>query len=153
MSTLRLLFTRQNRVPERSVEADQVMPLCRFCASSEWRNNGVECVKCGEFCHLSCACEHSLFVALAVHAVNLDDFLCDTCFGEESVSSLAELIFPRSESVVLRHTSLWFCASSPFRPSLQSGPRSLTPSLADWVPQISGSIRGRAKVEWSCPKC
>ncbi|KAK2955576.1 putative Zinc finger protein 79 [Blattamonas nauphoetae] len=97
--------TRQNRVPERSVEADQVMPLCRFCASSEWRNNGVECVKCGEFCHFSCACEHSLFVALAVHAVNLDDFLCDTWIGEESVSSLAELLFPRSESVVLRHTS------------------------------------------------
>ncbi|KAK2942973.1 hypothetical protein BLNAU_22132 [Blattamonas nauphoetae] len=102
MSTLRLLFTRQNRVPERSVEADQVMPLCRFCASSE---SGMREV--WEFCHFSCACEHSLFVALAVHAVNLDDFLCDTWIGEESVSSLAELLFPRSESVVLRHTSVW----------------------------------------------
>ncbi|KAK2940270.1 hypothetical protein BLNAU_24820 [Blattamonas nauphoetae] len=112
----------QTGVAERSVDEEEVLPLCRFCASSEWKNNGVECMKCGEFCLISCAREHSLFVALAVHAVNLDDFLCDTCIGEESVSSLAELLFPRSESVVLRHTSV-----------LCFFPVSAVPSIWSWL--------------------
>ncbi|KAK2954467.1 putative Zinc finger protein 18 [Blattamonas nauphoetae] len=126
---------RRNRVVVQS-GAEEVLPICRFCASSEWADNGTECVKCGEFCHTSCASQHSLFVASAVRAVDFDQFLCDSCFGELTPSSLAELLFPRSASVVLHHTSVSPDGSCAVLRPLLSRPftlvlaRSLHPSLA-----------------------
>ncbi|KAK2952967.1 hypothetical protein BLNAU_12143 [Blattamonas nauphoetae] len=81
---------------------------------------GVECVKCGEICHFSCASQLSLFVMSAVRAVDfecafsnpgdlfslLSQFLCDTCFNEMDPSTRAKLLFPRSASVVLQHSSV-----------------------------------------------
>ncbi|KAK2946703.1 hypothetical protein BLNAU_18375 [Blattamonas nauphoetae] len=99
---------KRSGVVVRSGAEGEVLPKCRFCASSEWTDNGVECVNCGEFCHYLCACDHSLFVKSAVRAVDFEKFLCDTCFGELSPPALAELLYPRKEkSRVLEHTSVF----------------------------------------------
>ncbi|KAK2955915.1 hypothetical protein BLNAU_9075 [Blattamonas nauphoetae] len=91
---------------ECSVAHHEVLSMCRFCASSVLKDDVMECVKCGECCHFSCASQRSLFVASAVRAVDFELFLCDSCFGKLSPSCLAELLFPHSASVVLHHTSV-----------------------------------------------
>ncbi|KAK2952948.1 putative Zinc finger protein [Blattamonas nauphoetae] len=100
------LPARRNRVVVRSGAEDEVLSQCRFCASSVLKEDSIECVKCGEICHFSCASQLSLFVMSAVRAVDFDQFLCDQCFNELDPSSQAKLLFPRSASVVLHHTSV-----------------------------------------------
>ncbi|KAK2953874.1 hypothetical protein BLNAU_11134 [Blattamonas nauphoetae] len=86
---------------------DEVMPSCGFCSLAARKDDGLVCVKCGAFCHASCASKQSLFAKSAVRDVDLQKFLCDSCFGELSPRALAELLFTGDLSVVLRHTSLF----------------------------------------------
>ncbi|KAK2954634.1 hypothetical protein BLNAU_10485 [Blattamonas nauphoetae] len=83
------------------------MPICGFCSLASRMDDGLMCVKCGAFCHASCALQCSLFAASAIHGMDLEKFLCDTCFGELSPPALAELLFPGELSIVLHHTSLF----------------------------------------------
>ncbi|KAK2953926.1 hypothetical protein BLNAU_11186 [Blattamonas nauphoetae] len=83
------------------------MPICGFCSLAARMDDRLECVKCGAFCHASCASKKSLYVKSAVRDVDLEKFLCDSCFGELSPHALAELLFPGDLSIVLHHTSLF----------------------------------------------
>ncbi|KAK2953603.1 Transmembrane amino acid transporter [Blattamonas nauphoetae] len=68
-------------------EGQQYVLFCVMCA-------GIECVKCGEFCHFECASQHSLFVASAVRAV---DFECPVS---------VRLVFHQVDPIFASRTSL-----------------------------------------------
>ncbi|KAK2953922.1 putative Zinc finger protein [Blattamonas nauphoetae] len=98
---------RQSRGEVSRKPEDEVMPICGFCSLAARMDNGLVCVKCGAFCHASCALQCSLFAKSAIHGMDFEKFLCDSCFGELSPPALAELLFPGDLSIVLHHTSLF----------------------------------------------
>ncbi|KAK2953911.1 putative Zinc finger protein [Blattamonas nauphoetae] len=98
---------RQSRGEVSREPEDEVMSICDFCSLAARMDDGLVCVKCGAFCHASCASQDSLFAKSAVRAMDFEKFLCDSCFGELSPPALAELLFPVELSIVLHHTSLF----------------------------------------------
>ncbi|KAK2948845.1 putative Zinc finger protein [Blattamonas nauphoetae] len=108
----------------RSVAEHEVLSMCRFCASSVRKDDVMECVKCGECCHFSCASQRSLFVTLAVRAV---DFEC-ACSDSNDRLSL-RLVFQRIGSIFSGRAAL---------PSLSVSCAAPHVGLSRWV--VSASL-------------